>query len=96
MKKLNKILFGLLLIIGLTVNVHASSGKISVSGPSKVIVGNTFEVKVTVSSSAKIGTWEFSINYDSKKFKMTSGNKSVKDYGPKKSKTYVYKFKKRN
>jgi len=81
---MKKILLSLLLFLGLTLTVHASSGKISVSGPSKVIVGNTFEVKVTVSSSSQIGTWEYSINYDSNKFKMTSGNKSVKDYGPKK------------
>ena len=93
MKKINKLLFGILLLFGLTISVHASSGKISVSGPSQVLVGNTFEVKVTLSSSTKIGTWEFSVNYDSGKFKLVSGNKSVKDYGPKTSKTYTYKFK---
>ncbi len=93
MKKINKLLFGILLLFGLTISVHASSGKISVSGPSQVLVGNTFEVKVTLSSSTNIGTWEFSVNYDSGKFKLVSGNKSVKDYGPKTSKTYTYKFK---
>ena len=93
MKKIYKLLFGLLVAICLTGYVNASSAKISVSSTGQVVVGNTFEVKVTLSSSSKIGTWEFSINYDSSKFKMTSGNKSVKDYGPKKSKTYTYKFK---
>ena len=61
MKKIYKLLFGLLVAIYLTGYVNASSAKISVSSTGQVVVGNTFEVKVTLSSSSKIGTWEFSI-----------------------------------
>ena len=99
-KKLLKILDSIILVITcifISVGyVSASSATISVtSSSSKVILGNTFNVYVKVSSSKAIGSWEWTIDYDTKKFKLQSGSSYIASYGDGKikSKSYTYKFK---
>ena len=98
MKRIIKYLGGIVLsILFLFTNLDtlsASSASISVSSSaSTVVLGNTFTVTIKVSSSSKLGTWEFTPSYDSGKFKLVSGDTSVVDYGPTSSKSYTYKFK---
>lgn len=98
MKKIMKYLGGIVLsMLFLFTNLDtlsASSASISVSSSaSTVVLGNTFTVTIKVSSSSKLGTWEFTPSYDSGKFKLVSGDTSVVDYGPTSSKSYTYKFK---
>jgi hypothetical protein len=55
-------------------NVKAASATISVSSStSKVVVGNTFTVTIKISSSTSLGSWEFTPSYNTKLFKLTSG-----------------------
>ncbi|MGB4984979.1 MAG: cadherin-like beta sandwich domain-containing protein [Erysipelotrichaceae bacterium] len=76
--------------------VQASSGSISVrSSSSNVVVGNTFSVSVTVSGSKALGSWEYTMDYNSNYVRLVSGNSTVVDYGngSMRSKTYNYTFK---
>lgn len=97
MKKAFKLLFTLFIAAVLTAHVHAASASIKVtSGTSQVVVGNTFTVTVKVSSSSPLGAWEYTLNYDTSKFKLVSGENPVADpasNGSTKSKSYSYKFK---
>lgn len=100
MKKIYKLISILLLTTLLTfINTNilkASSATISVtSSTNKIVVGNTFSVTIKVSSSKKLGTWEFTPSYDTSKFKLISGESSVVGYGDGKlkAKSYSYKFK---
>ena len=97
MKKVFKLLFTLFMAVVLTAHVHAASASIKVtSGTSQVVVGNTFTVTVKVSSSSPLGAWEYTLNYDTGKFKLVSGENPVADpasNGSTKSKSYTYKFK---
>lgn len=98
-KKINRlfiIMFTLLLLFTSISKVSAASASIQVSSSTnRIVVGKTFTVNVKVSSSNTIGTWEWTMNYDTKKLKLVSGPSTVKDYGDSKikSKTYTYKFK---
>ena len=48
--------------------VYAASASFSVSSSSRsVIVGNTFKVTITLSSSSSLGSWEFDVKYDTSK-----------------------------
>ena len=51
-------------------NVDAVSCRIGVSAPSSVVVGQSFKVTVTVSSSSSIGSWEYTLSYDSSKVRL--------------------------
>lgn len=76
--------------------VNAESANIKVtSSASSVVVGRTFNVTVTISSSAFLGTWEYSMDYNSNVLKLVSGNSTVVDFsdGTKKSVSYNYQFK---
>lgn len=75
-------------------NVAAASCRIGVSAPSNVVVGKSFTVMVTVSSSASIGSWEYTLSYDSSKVRLNNGTLHVVDYGngSSKSKSYSYTF----
>ena len=76
--------------------VNAASAHISVySSASRVVVGNTFTVTVTVSSSEALGSWEYVIDYDSSVVKYVSGSYSVADFGngSQTSASYSYTFK---
>ncbi len=97
MKKVYKyLLIGLIMLFSNISLLKAASASISVSSStSKIVVGNSFTVTIKVSSSNTLGTWEFTPSYDTSKFKLTSGQTSVVDYGDgkTKSKSYTYKFK---
>ena len=74
---------------------HASNS-ISVSAPSLAVVGSTFEVVVTVSSTDPLGAWNFGVTYDSEYVAYQSGRAlSIADVGngSKKVETYKYVFK---
>ncbi len=99
MKKLyKKILTGAFILLFVFLfkipGVDAASCKISVSAPSSVVVGQSFNVTVTVSSSASLGSWEYTLSYDSSMAKLTSGTLHIVDYGngSKTSSTYSYTF----
>lgn len=99
MKKLNKKIFaGLFILLFVFLfklpGVDAASCRIGVSAPSSVVVGKTFNVTVTVSGSESIGTWEYTLSYDSSKVRLNSGTLHVVDYGngSKKSASYSYSF----
>lgn len=79
-----------------TMYVDAASAYISVSSnTSRIVIGNTFTVNVTVSSSSPLGSWEYTIDYNSNTLKYISGTYSVADYGngSKTSQSYSYTFK---
>lgn len=64
MKKGFLILFSLFILF-LTPNiVSAASANVSISAPSSVYVGDTVTINVSLSSSSKIGAWEYFISYD--------------------------------
>lgn len=99
MKKNKKILLSLIifvLVFLFNINViNAATCKINVSAPSSSVVGQTFNVTVTVSSNAALGSWDYTLGYDSSKVSKISGTTRIVDYGngSKKSATYSYKFK---
>lgn len=72
---MKKIIFGIILtFIGIT-SLMASSATISVSSnKSTVVVGNTFTVTTKISSKTKIGSWEWTLSYDTSKFKLVTNN----------------------
>lgn len=83
-----------LLFCFIPLKVDAASIKVSASRASAVVGGNV-TVNVTLSESKGLGSWEFSVSYDSDKLQLVSGNAHVIDYvqGPgQNSKTYSYTF----
>ncbi len=83
-----------LFALGLT-EVYAASGSIRVSSSAgNVVVGNTFTVTVTVSSTDVLGTWQFDLNYNAALFSLQSSNPTphVVDYGDGAIKTRSYKY----
>lgn len=99
MKKLyKKILTGAFILLFVFLfklpNVDAASCRVGVSAPSSIVVGKSFNVTVTVSSGAAIGSWEYTLSYDSSKVRLNSGTLHVVDYGngSKKSASYSYSF----
>lgn len=99
MKKLyKKILTGAFILLFAFIfkidNVRAASCRIGVSAPSSVVVGQSFKVTVTVAGSASIGSWEYTLSYDSSKVRLNSGTLHVVDYGngSKSSSSYSYSF----
>lgn len=104
MKFTKKILLIIILTMYLLIqmpNVYAASATISVKSSSKtVVVGNTFKVTVTVSSSKSLFGWQFDIKYDTSKLSLVSstleGNTSSVGWFDKegnKTKTYTLTFK---
>ncbi len=92
-----KVLLSIMVFIPL--NVKAVSGSIKVDAPSNVVVGNSITVKITLSSSAVLGAWEFDINYDNSYLTLVSSSAefggdhfSNAGDGKIKSKTYTLKF----
>lgn len=98
MKKYSKILVSLFLVFFTFLlkleTIDAASCRIGVSAPSNVVVGRTFNVTVTVSGGAPIGSWEYTLGYDSSKVRLNSGQLHIVDYGngSKKSASYSYSF----
>ena len=84
------------IILLLPLNIYAATGSIKASSSSSnVTINNTFTVTVKVSSSGKLGSWQFGVSYDKSKLSLISGEPSVVQYGDGviSSKTYTYKFK---
>ena len=89
--------FATLLII---FNVKAANATISVSGNNSAIVGNTITVTVTLSSASSLGSWDFTVGYDTSKLRLTysDAESSQRAVGyasgaGQTSKTYTFKFK---
>ena len=101
MKKIAKLLIIICISIATIFSninhVNAASASISVSSStSKIVVGNTFNVTIKISSGSSLGAWEFTPSYDTKIFKLVSGETPVVGFVEKdgiKSKSYTYKFK---
>ncbi len=56
-------------------NIYAASGSITISTPkNSIVVGEKIVATVTLSSSASLGAWKFSLDYDSSLLKLTSTN----------------------
>ena len=94
-KNISLLFVGILFTFVGMYNVYAASASIKVSSStSQVVVGKEFSVTITISSSAGLGSWEFTPDYDKGKFKLVSGDSYVVDYGVRiKSRSYSYKFK---
>lgn len=97
--KIRKVLFKgiLFLLFAFIVKVpyvNAASCNIGISAPSSVVVGSTFTVNVNVSSNQALGSWEYTLSYDSSLVRLNSGQLHVVDYGngSKSSASYSYSF----
>ena len=94
MKK-QMILIAFFLLLLLPKNVNAASITVRPS-TSSAVVGGTVTVRVTLQENKGLGSWEYSLNYDSSILQLTSGNTHVVDYVQgqgEKSRTYTYTFK---
>lgn len=95
-KYLKGIILSIAVFFGGLLSLNAASAYISVSSSSsRVIVGNTFNVTVNVSSDTPLGSWEYVMDYNSGVVKLISGQSSIVDYGngSKTSQSYSYSFK---
>lgn len=94
MKKILRTISILIVSILFTTNVNAATANISVStSKSQVVVGNTFTVTTKISGS-NLGVWEWTLSYDTSKFKLTSGGnvRHVSDFSDNiKTKTWTLK-----
>lgn len=95
-KKLSLVILIFVMIFTNVASLFAATATISVSSSNSVIIGNTFNVTVKISSSAALGSWDYFISYDTSKFKLVSGKEHVAEWVSNKttkSKSYTYKFK---
>ena len=95
MKKILKKLSVLIISLLFTMTVDAASANIKVTtSKSQVVVGNTFTVTTKISGSS-LGVWEWTLNYDTKKFKLVKGGNimHVGDYDDSSSKTKTWTLK---
>lgn len=98
MKRLLKIIGTFIISFLFITNVDAASANVSVStSANQVIVGKGVTVYVTVSSASPIGSWEYTLNYDTSVFKLTSSEvglhyASYASNASTKSVTYKYNF----
>lgn len=89
------------LILSITTKVSASSATFSVkSSASMVAVGNNVTVTVTLSSATALGSWNFTIGYDTSKLRLISStaerdqtSAGVVTSANQKSVSYTYTFK---
>lgn len=87
-----------LLVSIVPLQIKAASGTINArASKTTVVIGSSVTVTVTVSSPVIIGAWEFVVNYDKSKLKLTSTNNAtfIVGYGDgsRKSISYTYTFK---
>ena len=77
-------------------DIQAATGSISVTASSRTVtLGKTVKVTVRVSSASDIGTWKFTLKYDSSKLRLTSGTTNIAafyTYAGQKSASYSYSF----
>ncbi len=102
MKKAFKIfslgVIGILSLFMMLTKVDAANATINVySSSSKVVTGNTFKVTVKISSSVPLGSWDYTLNYDSGQVSLINSDVALRyaGYGDGKikSKSYSYTFK---
>lgn len=101
MNKKIKIILMLLLTLtmslGLIKELNAASANIKVTtNKSYLVVGGEITVTTSISSAEALGSWEYTLSYDSSKLKLISGTTNVVDYASNsstKSRSYTYKFK---
>lgn len=81
-------------------SVKAANATISISGNKSAVVGNTVTVTVTLSSSTSLGSWDFTVGYDTSKLRLTysDAESSQRAVGyvssaGQTSKSYTFKFK---
>lgn len=98
MKKIRLMFLGLLMSIIFTSSVNAGSATIGIkTSANQILVGNNITVTVTVSSTEALGSWEYTLNYDSSlvTLKTTTPelhNADVSDNNTTKNKSYTYTF----
>lgn len=101
MNKKIKIILMLLLTLtmslGLIKELNAANANIKVTtNKSYLVVGGEITVTTSISSAEALGSWEYTLSYDSSKLKLISGTTNVVDYASNsstKSRSYTYKFK---
>ena len=96
MKRITKYLTLFIMTFAFILNINAASGKITVStNKSSATVGSTINATITISSGSPLGAWEWVIDYDKSKLKLTSGKLNIADVGDGKikGKSYKYSFK---
>ena len=71
MKKIISFLITLISIFFINVTVKAANATISITGNNSAVVGNTVTVSVTVSSATSLGSWDFTVGYDTSKLRLT-------------------------
>ena len=89
-----------IIMMFLSINiVKAASATISITGNNTAVVGNTFTVTVTLSSGQPLGSWDFSIGYDTSLLRLNSstaesGQRAVgyAQSTSQKSKSYTFTF----
>lgn len=75
MKRILYGIFALILSMLFVLDVNAANATIAVSSSTnQVIVGKDVTVYVTISSSAALGSWEYTLNYDNSVFKLVSSD----------------------
>ncbi len=78
--------------------IQAATGSINATASSKsVVIGKTVTVTVRVSSSSEIGSWEFGLNYDSAKLRLSANSSPTSvagffTFSGQKSASYTYSF----
>lgn len=98
MKRLIKLLVVVISSFIFLGNVNAATAKFNVSSSSnQVIVGNSVTVYVTISSSIGLGSWEYTLNYNTSLFKLKSSDvglhyAAAANNNKTKSVTYKYVF----
>ena len=89
MKKKFLILFSIFILF-LTPNIiMAASANVQISAPSSVYVGETVTVSVTISSSASLGSWQYTVAYDDSILGDSSQGQTVASYAENSGKTSV-------
>ena len=81
---MKKKIFGVLVLlftffIGVDV-FSAASCKVSVQGSTTAYVGDNIRLSVLASSNSSLGTFEYTLSYDSSVAKLTSGSLHIVDY----------------
>lgn len=69
--------------------IKAASANVQISAPSSVYVGDTVTVSVTISSSASLGSWQYTVSYDDSILSGSNQGQMVASYAENSGKTSV-------
>lgn len=89
MKKRFLILFSIFILFLAPNIIKAASANVQISAPSSVYVGETVTVSVTISSSASLGSWQYTVAYDDSILGDSSQGQTVASYAENSGKTSV-------